>query len=382
MKYDLSKLKTNDSIGRIYQEFNGNLESNFSIDKYRVISSNAFKRLEGKTQVFPSDRSNHVRKRLIHSIEVEYIASLITKILNLNQDLTSTIALSHDFGHPPFGHYGEEVLNEILQKYGLYFSHNEHTVKLLTKIEKFSLNYSGLNLSYEIIDGLIKHNGPIITNYKNKYILEFIENSTFNGNKINLLNYPSLEAQIANIADDIAYICHDFEDSIYQKTIPLEKYLELDLIKYFPEKIDNCQNKLHQNIAQIKNYIKNIMVEDVLQNTIINIEKYKITSIEDVYSANCEIVNFSEEMFIKISQIKQFMYNDLYHNKKITKNHKKYYKTIHKAFKMLMNNGDKLLKRDWKESFIKAQSDQQKTTIVCDFIAGMTDNYIQEFIKL
>jgi len=205
------------SKGRFFKEKKTNLRNSFQRDRDRIIHSTAFRRLKHKTQVFVNTSGDHFRTRITHSLEVSQIARTLSKYFNLNEDLSETLSLSHDLGHAPFGHAGEESLNECMKNYG-GFDHNIQTIRIVTVLENRYYNFHGLNLSFETLDGLIKHNGPVYNLDKLDKILGF----NFFNNKIKFSINTSLEAQIASISDDIAYNSHDLEDGLKSNLFKLQ----------------------------------------------------------------------------------------------------------------------------------------------------------------
>ena len=213
------------SVGRIYKEKTSSLRSPYQRDRDRIIHSTAFRRLKHKTQVFVNTAGDHYRTRITHSLEVSQIARTLGKIFKLNEDLCETLSLAHDLGHPPFAHAGEESLNECMDDFG-GFDHNIQTLRIITLLERKYYNFKGLNLSIETLDGLIKHNGPVLDKFKYDKIL---------GKKIfkkknNFLNKPSLESQISSISDDIAYNSHDLEDGLKAGLFKIEELNGIPII--------------------------------------------------------------------------------------------------------------------------------------------------------
>ena len=219
-------VKSINSKGRIFRESENFIRSPYQRDRDRIIHSSSFRRLKHKTQVFVNTEGDHYRTRLTHSMEVSQIARTLARTLGLNEDLTETLSLSHDLGHTPFGHAGEEVLNKCMKKYG-GFDHNIQTLRIVTLIENKYYGFHGLNLTIETLDGLIKHNGPI----KNLNPYKKILDKDLFGNRISFNTYPSLEAQIASISDDIAYNNHDLEDGLRAGLFTIEKLKKISFIK-------------------------------------------------------------------------------------------------------------------------------------------------------
>ena len=229
------------SSGRIYKEKPSHLRHPYQRDRDRIIHSTAFRRLKHKTQVFVNTSSDHYRTRITHSMEVSQIARTIGKIFNLNEDLCETLSLAHDLGHPPFGHAGEEALNECMENYG-GFDHNIQTLRIVTLLEKKYYNFNGLNLTIETLDGLLKHNG-IITDLS---IYEKILEKKIFKNKINFTKQPSLESQISSISDDIAYNSHDLEDGLKANLFRID---DIKNIRVISDIIYKHKNKIKKKMA-------------------------------------------------------------------------------------------------------------------------------------
>ena len=364
-KNEYSKLSTPiKSIGRIYKESNSELRPAHQRDRDRIIHSTAFRRLKHKTQVFVNTTDDHYRTRITHSLEVSQIARTIAKIFKLNEDLCETLSLAHDLGHPPFGHAGENSLNECMINNG-GFDHNIQTLRIVTFLEKKYPNFNGLNLSIETLDGLIKHNGIVLQKSKFDNILG---KKTFKG-KIDFLKNPSLEAQIASISDDVAYNSHDLEDGLKAKLFKIEDIKNISVIS---DVIKKNKIKIKKNevtfISQITREIINLMVKDIVDNTKNNLKTQGIKNINDVYKSKIKLVNFSKKMSYFDYEIKKFLKKNMYFNKKVLNPTKKGSKVIKFLFKKIKRNPLKYIK---KQDFLKRNVER----CVCDFIAGMTDRY-------
>ena len=295
------------SRGRIHLESLSSLRTPYQRDRDRVIHSTAFRRLKHKTQVFVNTTGDHFRTRITHSLEVAQIARTLAKHFNLNEDLCETLSLSHDLGHTPFGHAGEDSLNECMKLYG-GFDHNIQTLRIVTLLETKYYNFKGLNLSIETIDGLVKHNGPVndTTNYDN------ILGKNFFKNKINYMTSPTLEAQLASISDDIAYNSHDLEDGLRANLYKIE---DLKHIPVLSEIIRKHKKYIKKNgselvLRQIIRDVINEMVNDIILNTKKNLKKEKINSIKDLYNSKNSVVFFSKEMNSFDVTIKSFLKKD------------------------------------------------------------------------
>ena len=365
-KNEYSRLATPvKSVGRIFKEKTSILRSPYQRDRDRIVHSTAFRRLKHKTQVFVNTTGDHYRTRITHSLEVSQIARTLGKIFGLNEDLCETLSLSHDLGHPPFGHTGEKALNHCMNNFG-GFDHNIQTLRIVTLLENKYYNFKGLNLSIETLDGLAKHNGPILDSSKYDTILG---KNIFKG-KINFLKNPSLESQISSISDDIAYNSHDLEDAPKAGLFNIEDIDEIPVISNIINKHKNKLKKHERELAlrQIIRDIINEMVKDVIINTKKNLKKEKIKNIRDVYKVDMQLVTFSEEMIDFDMSIKSFLRKNMYYNKKVLNKTKKGAKIIKLLFYKIKRNPSKFIKRN-------ALKNQSKERSICDFIAGMTDRY-------
>ena len=353
------------SKGRIYYEPLSTLRSSYQRDRDRVIHSTAFRRLKHKTQVFVNTTGDHFRTRITHSLEVAQIARTLAKHFNLNEDLCETISLSHDLGHTPFGHAGENVLNECMESHG-GFDHNIQTLRIVNILENKYYNFKGLNLSLETIDGLVKHNGPV----KNLTKLNKILGKNFFKSKINFNTNASLEAQIASISDDIAYNSHDLEDGLRANLYTIDDLKNIPILS----KIINRHKKFIMRkgtelvIRQIIRDIVNEMVNDIIRNTKKKIKKEKIKSIQDVYNNTNLIVTFSKEMNLFDISIKSFLKERMYLSSNVLKKTNMGKKIIKSLFLKIKKNPSKFLKKS-----IYQKNNFERN--ICDFVAGMTDRY-------
>ena len=365
-KSEYSKLATPiKSIGRIYKEKASLFRSPYQRDRDRVIHSTAFRRLKHKTQVFVNTAGDHYRTRITHSLEVSQIARTLGKIFKLNDDLCESLSLAHDLGHPPFGHAGEEALNECMENFG-GFDHNIQTLRILTLLENKYYEFSGLNLSIETLDGLVKHNGPIFD--KSKY--EIILGKNIFKEKINYKRRPSLESQISSISDDVAYNSHDLEDGLKAGLFKID---DLDYIPIISDIIYKHKKKLRNNnkelvLRQIIRDIINEMVKDIIINTKKNIQYVKPKNIKDIYRSKVQLVNFSSKMSNFDLSIKLFLKSKMYNHKNVLKRTQKGRKIVQFLFSKIKKNPNKFIKKNLLLNISKER-------LVCDFIAGMTDRY-------
>ena len=353
------------SKGRFFKEKKTLLRTDFQRDRDRIIHSTAFRRLKHKTQVFVNTSGDHFRTRITHSLEVAQIARTLSKFFNLNEDLCETLSLAHDLGHTPFGHAGEEALNNCMKKFG-GFDHNIQTIRIILFLENRYYEFKGLNLTFETLDGLLKHNGPV--NSLKKY--DKILGKNFFKNKIKFLLSPSLEAQIASISDDIAYNSHDLEDGLKSNLFLLKDLKNIpvlrNLIFKHEKKIKNFS--LDLIIRQIIREMINEMVQDVIITTQKNIKKNKIQNLNDVYKAKFPIVTFSQKMKKFDKKIKMFLKNKMYYHTNVASNTKRGKVIINKLFTSIKKNPKIYINVSKYDKSNIARS-------ICDYIAGMTDRY-------
>jgi len=358
-------VKSINSKGRIYKEPENSIRSPHQRDRDRIIHSSSFRRLKHKTQVFVNTEGDHYRTRLTHTMEVSQIARTLARHLGLNEDLSETLSLAHDLGHTPFGHAGEEVLKDCMEKHG-GFNHNIQTLRIVTFLENKYYNFFGLNLTIETLDGLLKHNGPIkdITPYKK------ILNRDFFNKRLILTSSPSLEGQISSISDDIAYNNHDLEDGLRAELFTIEKLSKISLISKLVKKHQKHLKNFRKEIIinQIVRDLINLMVVDVINTTKKNLRKNNPKSAKDIYKLNGNIVNFSKKTQEIDNQVKDFLKENMYNNKKVIVNTDKGKMITRDLFKYLLNNTKKYIGN-------KLLQNEQKERLIADFIAGMTDRY-------
>ena len=353
------------SKGRFFREKKTDLRNDFQRDRDRIIHSTAFRRLKHKTQVFVNTSGDHFRTRITHSLEVSQIARTLSKYFNLNEDLSETLSLAHDLGHTPFGHAGEEALNDCMKNYG-GFDHNIQTLRIITILENRYYDFKGLNLSIETLDGLIKHNGPI----KDLTKLNKILGNNFFKKKINFTLYSSLEAQIASISDDIAYNSHDLEDGLKSNLFNLNHLKDIPVLDKIISKHKKKLKKYSIDliIRQIIREIINEMVSDVISTTKKNIRLYKIKNLNDIYHSKNQLVTFSKKMQKFDKKIKSFLKQKMYFHKNVNSKTNYGRKVITKLFLQIKKNPKRYIN-------IKKYNNSNTERIICDYIAGMTDRY-------
>ena len=338
---DLSFISTNQetSKGRLYKENYSQTRSEFQRDRDRILHSAAFRRLKHKTQVFVSNEGDHYRTRLTHSLEVSQIARSISKIFNLNEDLTETLSLSHDIGHPPFGHAGEDALSECMVSHE-GFDHNDQAIRIVHLLEKKYFDFEGLNLTWETLEGLVKHNGPMT-----KDVPKTIEalNKEFD---LKLNEFSSIEAQIASIADDIAYNNHDLDDGLRAGFFSYDDLVELpmigEIIKNFPKNYNSYDMQRINN--EITRKSTSIMITDVINTISEKVKKSKVRCNEDVRLNNEKIADFSDKTKEEVKYIRSFLSMKMYNHDKVKAMTSNAHQIISSLFKLFIEQDEKFIK--------------------------------------
>ncbi len=357
-------MKSKDSRGRAHPEEEHEYRSVFQRDRDRIIHSTAFRRLEYKTQVFVNHEGDYYRTRLTHTIEVAQIARSIARSLRLNEDLTEAIALAHDLGHTPFGHSGEETLRELMEDKG-GFEHNRQGLRVVEQLERRNPGYKGLNLSWEVREGIIKHT----TSYDKASFSEFEPDK-----------FPPLEAQTVNLADEIAYNNHDLDDGLTARMIgedaleeiPLWKETYREIGEQFPH--SDRERRKYQTIKALIN----LQVTDLIIETEKRLNQAGVESVDEVRKTSSFLVSFSPRMSRKNEELKQFLLEHLYHHYRVVRMTEKARRFMRKIFKTYLDH-PRQLPPDTQEKF----KEESPARVVCDYIAGMTDRFaLNEYIKL
>jgi len=366
-------LNPNKSKGRLYGDHSPTFVNPFERDLNRVTRSSAFRRLEHKTQVFVSDKGDHYRTRLTHSIEVSQVGRVIANALHLSSDLAEVLCLAHDLGHPPFGHSGENVLNEYMKDYG-GFNHNVFTLKLLTKLEEKYARFEGLNLTWESLEGIVKHNGPLIGKHSSgkklyDYILEYN-----NKHDLQLDKFPSLEAQVSSLADDIAYNCHDLEDSFKAKLFSLEDLYEANIVNDIIDEVMSHKYKVSRTriINEILKRMTNMFIVDLIHNSEKRIKESKIRSFQDVQDADHYIIKFSDEVESRLKSLRKFFEDKMYTHKVVQDVVVNSKKVVGDLFAIYLENPG-FLPEKWRNRLTTTDKNLHET--ICDYMAGMTDRF-------
>lgn len=362
------------SAGRLFDEQESKYRTCFQRDRDRIIHSGAFRRLKYKTQVFVYHQGDHYRTRLTHTLEVAQITRSLARALMVNEDLAETVALAHDLGHPPFAHSGEEILNACMSKVG-GFDHNDQSLRVLTTLERKYPSFIGLNMTWETLEGVVKHNGPVKKYDKDKQIaLASLQKET----DLRLETYASVEAQIAALADDIAYNNHDVEDGLHAGLFTLDDIAQVTLIGEVIEKSKKTYPDISNELLIYELIRETIgaMVEDVLTETQKRLDELKPQSVEDVRLASKQMVAFSEDMLKKVDELRSFLWSRMYKHYEVCRTMAKVSRIIEDIYGAFIAQPE-LLPSEWQVRLKEegAQSEKDRARIIADYIAGMTDRY-------
>jgi dGTPase len=378
--------KAAQSRGRLMHEAESPPRSAFARDRDRIVHSAAFRRLKHKTQVFVFHEGDHYRTRLTHTIEVAQIARSIARALRLDEDLTEALALAHDLGHTPFGHAGERELDRLMKPYG-GFDHNAQSLRIVTKLEHRYAAFDGLNLTWETLEGLVKHNGPLIDakghalgHYKEMGLPAAIIEYT-DAHDLKLSSFASAEAQVAAISDDIAYNAHDIDDGLRARLfnvidlgdIPLVGQALGDVLQAYPGL--ETSRLIHETVRRVISG----MIGDVLAHATKSLSKTAVKSSDAVRALDRPVVTFSAQMHENNKVLQGFLSEKMYRHARVLEIMERAQRVIRDLFDAYMND-EKLLPDEWRENH--PRSDQSRyARQVCDFIAGMTDRYALDLHK-
>ena len=365
-----------ESRGRLYPEQESATRTCFQRDRDRIIHSTAFRRLEYKTQVFVNSEGDHYRTRLTHSLEVAQIARTIARALRLDEDLAELLALAHDLGHAPFGHAGEDALAAAMAPYG-GFDHNAQSLAVVTRLEQRYPEFDGLNLTWESLEGLVKHNGPLMGPGNSKPLSRHI--ADFNGRyDLELASHASAEAQVAALADDIAYNNHDLDDGIRAglfstdavAALPLVGDVFRDVKKQYPD-IDPARR-----VAEAIRRLIGEMVSDCLDETARRIADSAPGSAAAVRALGQPVVAFSENMRNVDSALKAFLFSHMYRHEKVARMTAKASEVVAGLFAKLMVAPEQM-PDEWRDRTSRT-SKAEHAWVIADYIAGMTDRYASD----
>ncbi len=365
-------LKSSNTIGRKYKENPPKKRTEFQRDRERIIHSTAFRRLEYKTQVFVNHEGDMYRTRLTHTIEVAQISRAVARALRINEDLTEAISLSHDLGHTPFGHAGQDILNKCMKSFG-GFEHNIQSLRIVDKLENVYPNFSGLNLCFETREGILKK--------CNKACAEKIGDIA---NRILNKEQSSLEAQVTNLCDEIAYNNHDIQDGIRAKKIFLEQLEEVPIFENQMEITLEQYPKLSKSkiVNETVRRIINLLVTDLISNSENNILEQNIETPMDVKNCDRQIVEFSEKIKIESMTLKRFLHKNLYQHPDVIMMTDKAVNVISNLFEAYLNDIN-LLPKEYLKYNLEKINNKSKERVISDYIAGMTDRFaLEEYKKL
>jgi len=365
------------SRGRLYPEGDSTFRSCFQRDRDRIIHCSAFRRLKHKTQVFVEHEGDYFRTRLTHSIEVAQVARTIAGELGLNHELAEAVALAHDLGHTPFGHTGEDALNELMAPYG-GFDHNAQALKIVTDLERHYAEFDGLNLTWETLEGIAKHNGPVVgelphalAQYNEKHDLE-------------LHTYASCEAQVAALADDIAYNNHDLHDGLRAELFSTDEIAELPILRDCFAAVDkkypglNYYRRRHEALRRFFG----ILVDDVMTIARTNLAELAPQSAQDIRMVGRPMVRFSNDLWSDLKVIRKFLFTRMYRAPSVVVVRQDVTRKLLALFPLFMQRPD-LLPKQWRKDVAQVTSETDLARIVCDYIAGMTDRFaLQQYDEL
>jgi dGTPase len=365
------------SRGRLFDESISTFRSCFQRDRDRIIHCSAFRRLKHKTQVFVEHEGDYFRTRLTHSIEVAQVARTIAGVLGLNEELTEAVALAHDLGHTPFGHTGEDALNELMEPYG-GFDHNAQAVKIVTNLERHYADFDGLNLTWETLEGIAKHNGPVtgalpyaLAEYNARHDLE-------------LHTYASAEAQVAALADDIAYNNHDLHDGLRAELFSTDEIAELPILRDCFAAVDekypdlNYYRRRHEALRRFFG----ILVDDVMAVARKNLADLDPKTAQDIRDAGRPMVRFSDGLWQDLKVIRKFLFVRMYRAASVVVVRKDVTRKVKELFPLFMQRPD-LLPKQWRKDVADVKNETELARIVCDYIAGMTDRFaLQQYDEL
>ncbi|MFP4519699.1 MAG: deoxyguanosinetriphosphate triphosphohydrolase [Oceanicaulis sp.] len=370
------------SRGRRFAQPESAMRTAFQRDRDRIIHSSAFRRLKEKTQVFVAHEGDAYRTRLTHSLEVSQIARTLARALDVDEDLAEAAALAHDLGHPPFGHSGEDALQDAMAKYG-GFDHNAQTLRVVTKIETRYPEFEGLNLAWETLEGVVKHNGPLMGAGDDPATLPWGFTAYEGWEELELHTHAGVEAQIAALSDDIAYNNHDIDDGLRSGILALDQLLELPLVgdafkrsrARYPDISENIL--IHEAVREMIG----VMVADVLQETRRRLGQSGADSPEAVRALPHPVVSFSDEMTEKLSAVRRFLYANMYLHWKVKRMKEKGKHVVRDLFAAFL--ADPMLLPTPVQNSADGPHGESTARAVCDYIAGMTDRFaVEEHGKL
>jgi len=371
------------SRGRLHPEPDSRTRTPFERDRDRIVHASAFRRLKGKTQVFVAHEGDHYRTRLTHSLEVAQIARSIARRLGLDDDLAEALALAHDLGHPPFGHTGEDVLDECMERFG-GFDHNAQTLRIVTKLERRYPLFDGLNLSWETLEGVVKHNGPLIRHGATLKDLPVAIQEYDAQHDLELATWPGPEAQVAAHADDIAYNNHDIDDGLRAGLFSLADLREAaPMVGRVVDEVERDYPGLAEDrvIAETVRRLIGKWADDLVEETLRRVASIKPRSAEDVRAAGRPLVGFSDALREEEAVLRRFLMGSMYRHWRVNRSRSQAKRLLRELFNLLLAEPE-LLPPDWSKGG-DGPGGPRTARRVCDYIAGMTDDYaIEEHRRL
>jgi len=354
--------------GRLFPENESAYRTAFQRDRDRIIHSTAFRRLKHKTQVFVAHEGDHFRTRLTHTIEVGQVARTIAKTLNLNSELTEAVALAHDLGHTPFGHVGEDALAAKMAPFG-GFDHNAQAIKIVTSLERHYAEFDGLNLTWETLEGIAKHNGPVVgdlpnalSNYAAMHDLE-------------LHTHASAEAQVAAISDDIAYNNHDLDDGLRAGLFKETDITDLPIVGACFAAVDKKYPNIDPNRRRHEalRRVFGVMVEDVITTSTNLINNSGAKSAQDIRDLSASVIRFSPTLFADLREIRAFLFENMYRSDRVNLMRDRAEQVVNGLFDTFMNDAT-LLPKQWSSK----GNELKRAGLISDYLAGMTDGYAEK----
>ena len=367
------------SAGRVHPEPACPMRTPFQRDRDRIVHATAFRRLTYKTQVFVFHEGDHYRTRLTHSLEVAQIARAIARMLALDEDLAEALALAHDLGHPPFGHAGERALAQVMAGYG-GFDHNAQSFKVVTRLERKYAAFDGLNLTFETLEGLAKHNGPLSPD--GDQVLRQAVAQAGTAVRLHLDLYAPAEAQVAAIADDVAYNSHDLDDGLRAGLIALDDLLEVPLAGRFVREAPRGMVDKQRTIYEVNRRIITAMIEDVVQESRVRLSALREQSLQGVREAGRPVIAASEQRRFEIEGLKRYLFANVYRHPRVMRVVEGAMTIVRDLFGRYMAEPAEMPGL-WREVAEAAESATDRATVVSDFVAGMTDRFaIHEHTRL
>lgn len=370
------------SRGRLHPEPESATRTPFQRDRDRIVHSTAFRRLKQKTQVFIAHEGDHFRTRLTHSLEVAQIARSVARTLGLDEDLAESIALAHDLGHPPFGHAGEDELDACMAAFG-GFDHNAQTLRVMTFLERRHPGFDGLNLTWETLEGTVKHNGPLVRPDRPFEDLPHGIRDYASRHDLELSSWSGPEAQVAALADDIAYNNHDIDDGLRARLFTIDELMELPVVgETFRAVRQDWPDLDHDRwTAEAVRRLIGLRIDDLVAETRRRIARLKPRSVEDVRAAGEALVAFSAEMAEAEAALRRFLHGRMYRHFRVSRMRSQARRILRELFELFLSEPE-LLPEAWRDRAGLAGEPQAART-VCDYVAGMTDSFaIEEHRRL